>query len=120
RAVVQMLESAGVSLGSAAAGSGDGVQTSLPRPVDLVALMKRLEPNAERGTLVTARILRQHANIGKPEFDTLALQLARQGRLALHEHDFPFSLSPEAREELVTDGQGNYYIGLALRPGQGG
>jgi hypothetical protein len=64
---------------------------------------------------VGVRDLRRHVSLAKPQFDDLALRLAREGRVSLHRHDFPASLSPQEREELITDGQGNYYIGLALR-----
>lgn len=77
--------------------------------------MKRIEPRAESGALVTAHALRQAAQLSKSDFDALALQLAQQGKIALHEHDFASSLSAEERESLVTDGQGRYYVGMALR-----
>jgi hypothetical protein len=78
--------------------------------------MKQVEPGAQHGALVTSRELRRAARLNKADFDALALELARQGRLVLHRHDFASSLSPEEKDELVSDGQGNYYVGLALRP----
>lgn len=50
----------------------------------------------------------------KVEFDQTVLQLARQGRVVLHRHDYPSSLSPTEQAELVNDEHGNYYIGIAL------
>jgi hypothetical protein len=55
----------------------------------------------------------------KQLFDRAVLELARQGRLSLHRHDFPSSLSPAERDELVTDGAGAYYVGMALRQNAG-
>ena len=116
RAIVEVIESSGVSL--------SGLQARVPvtseppksTNVDLVVLMKKLEPAAERGALVTARVLRQAANISKTAFDQLALALAREGRIVLHEHDFPSSLSESDRDLLISDGQGSYFVGMALRP----
>jgi hypothetical protein len=86
-------------------------------PVDLVALMKQLNPGAELGTLIGVGELRRRAGLTKEEFDRAALALAKAGRVSLHEHDFPGSLTAERRDELITDGAGRYYVGLALRRG---
>lgn len=108
RALVQLCEASGVTFSRS---EGPASATG----VDLLALMKRLEPGAERGALVSARELRQAARLEKALFDRTVLDLARQGRLALHRHDYPTSLSFPERDELVTDGQGAYYVGMALR-----
>ncbi len=120
RAVVQMIEGAGVSLGTWSAG-GHAATPPVPATtaVDLIAIMCRIEPGAERGALVGARDLRRHAGLPKAAFDEAVLQLSRQGRVSLHRHDYPASLSPEERDELVTDGLGNYYVGVALRQSRG-
>jgi hypothetical protein len=86
-------------------------------PVDLVTLMKQLNPGAELGTLIGVGELRRRAGLTKEDFDRAALALAKAGRVSLHEHDFPGSLSSERRDELITDGAGRYYVGLALRRG---
>jgi hypothetical protein len=116
RALVQMVESAGIPFTSAVAANGETERPAGPGSVDLVALMKQIEPGAQRGALVTSRDLRRAAKLSKPDFDALALALGRQEKLVLHRHDFASSLSPEEQDELVSDGQGNYYVGLALRP----
>lgn len=115
RALVQMVESAGVPFGAVAGDHGDG-KPQQAAAGDLIALMKQIEPGAERGALVTARDLRRVASLDKAGFDSLALELARNGKLVLHRHDFASSLSPVERDELITDGRGTYYVGLALRP----
>jgi hypothetical protein len=110
RALVQLMEATGISFGSAAPCPADS-------SVDLVSLMRRIEPRADRGALVGSRDLRRAANLEKLPFDRAVLELARQGRLSLHRHDYATSLSPAERDELVTDGAGTYYVGMALRNG---
>ena len=83
--------------------------------LDLLMLMRQVEPGADRGALVSARDLRRAANLDKTEFDRAVLALAGQGDLMLHRHDHASHLSAAERDELVTDGAGNYYVGLALR-----
>jgi hypothetical protein len=119
RVLVQIVEATGVSYGSAAAAGqtlGDSPRTG---SVDLVALMRRIEPGADRGALVGSRDLRRAANLDKPLFDRAVLELARQGRVSLHRHDYATSLTAAERDELVTDGAGTYYVGVALRNGAG-
>jgi hypothetical protein len=120
RSLVQLLESAGIDFGSVFGKSADPIPAdSNPgdsaQLVDLVALIRRLEPGADRGALVGARDLRRAAHLNKLSFDRAVLDLARAGKLSLHRHDFVASLSPNERDELVTDGAGAYYVGMALR-----
>jgi hypothetical protein len=61
---------------------------------------------------VSIRELRRSAGLVKSAFDKVILSLALQGKVALHHHDFPSSLSPQEREELVRDEQGTYYVGI--------
>lgn len=82
---------------------------------DLLNLMRQIEPAADHGALVTFRELRRAAALEKGTFDAAVLDLARQGRLMLHRHDHPAGLTPQEREQLVTDGAGNYYVGAAIR-----
>jgi hypothetical protein len=119
RALVQVVEATGVSFGSAAS-AGQTLKDS-PRTgsVDLVAIMRRIEPGADRGALVGSRDLRRVAKLDKPLFDRAVLELARQGRVSLHRHDYATSLTAAERDELVTDGAGTYYVGVALRNGAG-
>jgi hypothetical protein len=113
--LIELVESAGVPLEGASPPRGVVPPPAPPRPVDLLALMRRLEAGAERGALIGARALRQVANLEKSQFDRLVLELAQDGRLSLHRHDFASSLSPAERDELVTDGQGTYFVGMAIR-----
>jgi hypothetical protein len=122
QALVQLMESTGITFGGAS--QSNGTET-LNRPeqvtgqdstgADLLELMKRLEPGAERGALVGSRELRRAALLEKSQFDSAVLDLARHGKLSLHRHDYASSLSQQERDDLVTDGAGTYYVGMAIR-----
>lgn len=113
-ALVQLIEGTGISLGAGAIPDA-APMTRDAGNVDLVTLMKSIEPAADNGALVAARDLRRAANLGKSQFDDAVLGLARQGRLMLHRHDFASGLPVGERDELVTDGAGAYYVGMAIR-----
>lgn len=72
----------------------------------------RLQPVGQGRALVPIRELRRSLSLSKSDFDTAVFSLAVKGRVALHHHDFPASLSKEEREELVRDEQGTYYVGI--------
>lgn len=66
--------------------------------------------------LVCFSQIRHMSDLGKLQFDSEVIQLAVAGRIALHEHDFPGSLTPEAREKLVRDPRtGEHYVGAEIR-----
>lgn len=111
RSLVQLVESTGISFANRISPG------SIPSPqeTDLLGLMRRIESGAENGALVAARDLRRAAQLEKGQFDHAVLDLARQGRLMLHRHDFANGLSASERDELVTDGAGTYYVGMAIR-----
>ena len=119
RYLVQVIEAAGIPFSPSVATSGSSAPAAgtdrSQAFVDLIALIRQLEPGADRGALVGARDLRRAAGLEKGRFDRTVLDLARQGRLSLHYHDYPASLTPAERDELVTDGNGTYYVGIALR-----
>jgi hypothetical protein len=75
----------------------------------------RLQPLGQSRALVSIRELRRSLGLAKGVFDKAVLSLALQGKVALHHHDFPSSLSSEERDELVRDEQGTYYVGIALK-----
>src|SRR5262245_8770263 len=80
--------------------------------------MARIEPASVNGALVSLTELRRAVRneiTGKEGFDRVILDLAMQGRVAVHKHDYPASLSKDELDELVTDGNGRYYIGIAVR-----
>ena len=81
----------------------------------ILATMKRIEPGAERGSLVGFRELRPACSMSEIAFHDSVLSLARSGRLSLHRHDYPQSLSDDVKaKELFLDGA-TYYVGCAIR-----
>ena len=116
RALVQLVESTGISFGSTATSLANG-GVACATDMDLLALMRQIEPGADNGALVPARNLRRAAQLDKRDFDGRVLDLARAGRLTLHRHDFATGLSTTERDELVCDGAGTFYVGMALRRG---
>lgn len=92
--------------------------TALERGQLLLNRMAQIEPGAVNGALVSLRDLRRALRAEIPEkadFDQAALHLFREGRVDLTWHHHPSALSAEERDEMVTDGQGNYYNGIVLR-----
>jgi hypothetical protein len=51
----------------------------------------------------------------KAAFDSAVLSLYRDRRVYLDRHDFPQGLTEAERQELITDGAGNYFVVIALR-----
>ena len=119
RAMVQLLEQAGISWGGGQPATAKPSVAESPSgqfpELDLLSAVRRLDPNAQFGALITFRDLRRAVPSEKAVFDRTVLDLSRHGRVSLHRHDYPASLSPEELDELVSDGQGTYYVGLALR-----
>lgn len=112
QAGLELLRQAGLSAETGRVSSRD--QRPMP-VVDLIELMRFIEPGADRGALVTLPELRRAAGLNRNDFDESVLELARLGRVTLHRHDFPSNLAPAERDALVTDGHGNFYIGICLR-----
>lgn len=96
-----------------------------PEPAMLRA-MRRIEKGAGRGAVVLARALRKAMGLSKRAFDAKALEMAREGWISLHKHDYPSSLTQAERDELVRDptkpdtGDNNtaYFVGMAIRDDQ--
>lgn len=70
---------------------------------------------SKSGGLISVRELRSKVSMEKSEFDQLALELARDGLVTLHQHDFPSSLSEDEQAALIVDARGNHFIGIAAR-----
>lgn len=91
-------------------------------PVDADKLilegMIQIESAARNGALVSLtklrKLLRDHFP-EKTDFDRAILQFCRSKDAALHRHDHVSSLIQEDKDNLVTDGLENYFIGIALR-----
>jgi hypothetical protein len=93
-----------------------------PPQADLEGLildqMAEVEPAALNGALVSLRDLRrslEFKDIDKSTFDRAVLRLADSGRVALHRHAHPDVLTEQERGEMIADGRGGYFIGIARR-----
>ena len=118
RALIQLIEAAGVPFGQIAQipVSAAIVTDNMSCPtVNLVELIRQIDPGADRGALIAPRTLRDATELNKEVFDRAVLDLAATGRISLHRHDYVASLTAAERDDLVTDGTGSYYVGLALR-----
>jgi hypothetical protein len=82
-----------------------------------LAILQALAAERPRQALLSVRELRARVSLDKEQFDAIALDLMRDGKVSLHHHDHPASLLGPERSELVQDTRGNYYIGIA--PGRG-
>lgn len=80
--------------------------------------MMQLDSAAIKGALVSLTRLRHLLRVhfpAKVDFDRAILKFAEQERIALHRHVHVSTLSQAERDDLVTDGRDNYFIGIALR-----
>lgn len=68
--------------------------------------------------LLSIRELRPRVALDKAPFDRVVLALAKEGVVSLHHHDFPMSLAPAERADLVVDERGTHYVGIARRRGR--
>lgn len=81
---------------------------------DILRIIGEIDPGFSRGALVTFSRIRPHCGLSKKAFDTSILQLARAELVCLHRHDFPHSLTPDERDQLVRS-ENEYFIGCARR-----
>ncbi len=77
--------------------------------------IREIEPAAEQQALVSIPSLRAALKLLKETFDQAILDLADQGKIFLHRHVYPSETNDDQRMQMVTDGKGNYYVGLVLR-----
>jgi hypothetical protein len=89
-----------------------GRETSREAEPLILEGITRLQPPGQRRALVSIRELRRSVSLTKSVFDRTVLSLALRGKVALHHHDFPASLNPAERDDLVRDEQGTYYVGI--------
>jgi hypothetical protein len=83
-----------------------------------LSALRELAAETPREALLAVRELRARLGFTKEQFDSLAIELMREGAISLHHHDHPASLPESERSELVQDARGTYYIGIALRRGE--
>jgi len=89
-----------------------GETVSLETERLILEAITRLQSPGQTRALVSIRELRRSMNLPKKDFDRAVLCLASHGKVALHHHDFPTSLSQAEREALVQDERGTYYVGI--------
>jgi len=90
--------------------------------VDAVAEAKRrilawlddADPFRTQGPHVPAKI-RQALGIEKAVFDAAVVELLQARTVYCAEHDHPFRLRPEERDELVADARGTFYCSISDR-----
>lgn len=91
---------------------GEGAAEDL----ELLEAMRRVEPGADRGALVTFRELRKALKWLPAAFDARVLNAGRRGTIVLHGHDFVSSLSDKEARDLV-ESDGRWFVGAAIRQG---
>lgn len=74
-----------------------------------------IQPAARQHALVSLRTVRAELDLPKEDFDEAILSLSKAEKIFLHRHVYPDRLDEEELDELVTDGRGNYYMGIVLR-----
>lgn len=78
-------------------------------------LVKLTDENPE-GALLSVKDLRSRLDFNKEEFDNIALNLAHNGIITLHYHDFPGQLNKAEKDKLIYDEKNNiYYMGVVFR-----
>lgn len=87
------------------------------RRAQFLSALERLASDNPRQALHSVRDLRSRLDLGKREFDTLALELAREGVVSLHHHDHPAGLPDIERLQLIQDDRGTHFNGIAPRRG---
>lgn len=86
-----------------------------PSDAELLSAILSVRPDAHQHVLVSIRDLRRRLALPKEAFDAAVLSLGARGLAVLHLHDHAPALKEAERNDLVADGQGNYYVGLVLR-----
>lgn len=121
RLVDVVLEELGVSIerirGSALGNAHVGAVDNGDARTEFLAALTALGAENPRQALLSVRELRSRVVLGKAQFDTLALELMRDGAISLHHHDHPAALPEPERQQLVQDARGTYYVGIAPRRG---
>lgn len=119
QALAKKLAPNGVTAASihAALGRALGLAERAPAGDDdaVLAALRELASREPPGALLSVRALRAITPLDRARFDGTVLRLSRAGKLMLHHHDFPASLSEPERAELVKDEHGVHYVGVAPR-----
>jgi len=90
-----------------------------------------IESGWHSGALVSARELRKHSGLSKPDFDRAVYELATSRKITPHKHDFATGLSDQELDELVDTAHGDperskihandgrYWVGFAKGRSEG-
>lgn len=87
------------------------ISISVPDTHIVTEALKSIEER-EAVAVVIADLCRK-SGLPKDRFDRAVLDLYREGAVVLHRHDAPFVISDEQRGDLLTDGEGRYYVGIS-------
>lgn len=82
---------------------------------EFLTALRELGEENPRDALLPVRALREKLALSKEVFDSVALELMREGAVSLHNHDHPASLPELERSQLVQDARGTHYNGIAAR-----
>lgn len=110
-----LLAELGISAAPPSPASNGGTNQGAKR--ELLDALAKLAAENPPGALLSVRELRRRISMGKGLFDATALSLSKEGAVSLHYHDHPASLPENERNELVQDGRGGHYVGIAPRRG---
>ncbi|MCP4108031.1 MAG: hypothetical protein GY749_21210 [Desulfobacteraceae bacterium] len=76
-----------------------------------------IDPAARQQAPISIPKLRNSLDLSKKIFDQSIIGLCTQGKVFLNKHAHPVQMNEEEREQMVADGQGNYYVVIVLRKG---
>ncbi len=83
-------------------------------------VLRALDSLEEPGIEVYTGRLREASGLPKDQFDQAVLDLSREGKVFLAEHDHPNNISPADRDALVSytnpQGQQQHFVAVAKRP----
>lgn len=93
---------------------GEQAPDDQPEVDDEATVKEHLQALETRADVpVAIEKVRRRSGLDKQRFDRAVIELYRKGVVALYRHDAPFLISEEQRNELVTDGEDRYYVGIS-------
>jgi hypothetical protein len=82
---------------------------------DLLVRMNEVVPGAIHQVPVWIPALRKAVRLSREEFDRALLHLAHTGKIFLDKHAHPGQMTPEEKEEMLTDDGGNWFVAALIR-----
>jgi hypothetical protein len=83
----------------------------------IIQTMLHIEPSAAQQAPVWIPELRLAMGLSKNTFDRAVLMLSKQGKVFLNRHAHPAQMDDAAKETMIPDGHGNYFVVVGLREG---